>query len=110
MGSLAADPDAQDIFQLFDGKQAGGQNLSRFRLPEFDALFERMTALPDGPQRQALFDQARRLAVAYMPCKAHVHRFVSDLLHPWVLGYRRPLFWQDFWQYIDIDLERLPGP
>lgn len=108
VGSLAADPDAQGIFQRFDGKQAGGQNLSRFRLAEFDALFERMTALPDGPQRQALFDQARRLAVAYMPYKAHVHRFVSDLLHPWVIGYRRPLFWQDFWQYVDIDLERLP--
>jgi hypothetical protein len=30
---------------------------------------------------------------------------VTDLVQPWVFGYRRPLFWQDFWQYVDV----LPG-
>ena len=108
VGSLASDPDAQGIFQRFHGKQAGGQNLSRFRHAPFDEVYERMTVRPDGPERQALFEQARRLAVAYMPYKAHVHRFVTDLMHPWVIGYRRPLFWQEFWQYLDIDLQRLP--
>jgi len=32
-----------------------------------------------------------------------VHRMVNDMAHPWVVGYRRPLFWQDYWQYMDID-------
>jgi hypothetical protein len=43
--------------------------------------------------------------VAYMPYKVHVHRMVNDLIQPWVFGYRRPLFWQDWWQYVDV----LPG-
>jgi hypothetical protein len=32
-----------------------------------------------------------------------VHRISTDLLHPWVVGYRRPLFWQDWWQMVDIE-------
>jgi hypothetical protein len=62
-----------------------------------------MLGLPDGPQRDALFHEAKLLAVSYMPYKTHVHRLVSDMVHPWVLGYRRPVFWIDQWQYIDVD-------
>jgi ligand-binding sensor domain-containing protein len=43
-----------------------------------------------------------------MPMKTHVHRLVSDISQPWLIGYRRPLFRYDFWQYLDIDTERLP--
>ena len=108
VGSLASDPDSQGIFQRYHGKQAGGQNLSRFRLPAFDAIYEQASVLPNGPPREALLDRMRRLAVAYMPYKVHVHRYVSDLVHPWVIGYRRPIFWQEFWQYLDIDTARMP--
>jgi hypothetical protein len=38
-----------------------------------------------------------------MPYKVHVHLVVTDLMQPWLLGYKRPLFWLDFWQYLDID-------
>jgi hypothetical protein len=24
-------------------------------------------------------------------------------LHGWVVGYRRPLFWQEWWHLVDID-------
>ena len=93
----------QDALARWYGPQTGQQNLSRFRLPEFDALYERMLGLPDGPEREALFTQAQRLAVAYMPCKVHVHRIANDLLHPWVSGYRRPQFRHDWWQFVDLD-------
>jgi hypothetical protein len=23
--------------------------------------------------------------------------------YPWLIGYRRVIFWQDWWQYVDID-------
>jgi hypothetical protein len=42
------------------------------------------------------------LATALMPCKTHLHRYVTDLLHPWVLGYRRPVFWQRWWDHVDV--------
>jgi ABC-type transport system substrate-binding protein len=103
VGSSSAAPDGQGGLQRYHGKQVGGQNMARFRLPEFDAIYERMEVLPDGPERQALFGQAKKLVVAYMPYKSHVHRIVTDLAQPWVVGYRRPLFWQDWWHMVDIE-------
>jgi hypothetical protein len=67
-----------------------------------------MKVLPDGPERNALFTQAKMLIDAYAPYKYHVHRIVTDLSQPWLVGYRRPLFWQEFWQYVDIDTAKLP--
>jgi hypothetical protein len=46
--------------------------------------------------------------VAYAPYKVHVHRLLTDIEQPWMTGYRRPVFWLDFWQYIDIDPARQP--
>jgi ABC-type transport system substrate-binding protein len=103
VGGLAASSDGQGALQRFHGKQVGGQNLARFKLPAFDEVYEKMEVLPDGPERLALFTQAKKLAVAYMPYKAHVHSFANDLAHPWVVGYRRPLFWQDWWQHVDVE-------
>jgi hypothetical protein len=62
-----------------------------------------MTVIPDGPEREALFDQANRLAVAYMPYRFRIHRLLTDMSYPWLIGYRRPVFWQEWWQYVDID-------
>ena len=25
--------------------------------------------------------------------------------YPWVVGYRRPVFWQEWWHMVDIDLD-----
>ena len=62
-----------------------------------------MLTLPDGPERAALFLEASKLVVAYMPNKFHVHRIYTDLTQPWITGYRWPLFRREVWQYVDID-------
>ncbi len=103
LGGIAASPDGQDSLAQYHGPQAGGQNLARFQLAEMDAIFEKLGALEDGPEREALFRQAKLLAVAYMPYRHHVHRITSDLVHPWLLGFRRPVFWMDTWHMVDID-------
>lgn len=103
VGSSAAAADGQGSLSRLYGPMAGGQNMARFQLPEFDALYDRISVLPDGPQREALFAQAKRIAVAYMPYKTHVHRYVVDMLHPWLEGYVRPLFWQEWWHMVDVD-------
>ena len=86
------------------GPQAGQQNFARFKLPQFDALYERMSALPDGPEREALFIEGKRIAAAYMPYKYLVHRIANDLAHPWVIGYRRTVFWNEWWHMVDVDM------
>jgi ABC-type transport system substrate-binding protein len=103
VGGTAASPDGQDGLAQLHGPQAGGQNLAHFKLAEMDDLFERMSSLPEGPEREALFHRAKLLAAAYMPYRHHVHRYVNDVVHPWLLGYRRPVFWQDWWHRVDID-------
>ena len=110
LGQSASNPDVQDAFQLLYGPASGGENLARFKLPAFDAVYERLQNLPDGPERLALIGEANRLATAYMPQKYNVHRIINDLTQPWLLGYRRPAFGNQFWQYIDIDASRQPRP
>ncbi len=67
-----------------------------------------MQVLPDGPERLALLREAMKIAVAYAPQKVNVHRVVTDLTQPWLTGYRRPLFGNQFWQYVDVDPAHQP--
>jgi ABC-type transport system substrate-binding protein len=103
VGYSAANPDVQDGLGLLYGPAAGGQNLPRFKLARFDAIYERMAGLPDGPERLALLHEAIKIVTAYAPHKYNVHRILTDLTHPWLTGYRRPLFGNQFWQYVDVD-------
>jgi ABC-type transport system substrate-binding protein len=108
LGGLAADPDGQSSFQKYHSQQIGGQNQARFKNARMDEIYDQLSVMPDSPERKALFHEMKRLAVVYAPYKTHVHRFVNDMAYPWVLGYRRPLFWQDYWQYLDIDHSKQP--
>ncbi len=103
VGGSAAAPDGQPALARYHSRQIGGQNMGRFALPAFDDLYERMELLPDGPERDALFLEAKRLAVAYAPYKTLIHRIVTDLARPQLIGYRRAPFWQDWWHMVDID-------
>ncbi|CAG0946492.1 Periplasmic dipeptide transport protein [Gammaproteobacteria bacterium] len=103
VGSLAASPDGQGALERLYGPSTGKGNLARFRLPAFDKVYEDMKMVPDGPERQLLFDLATKLLVAYAPYRIHVHRILTDLAYPEVVGYRRPPFWSDWWQYVEVD-------
>ncbi|MFZ5547799.1 MAG: ABC transporter substrate-binding protein [Pseudomonadota bacterium] len=101
----ATEPDPSDLLGLNFGPNKGQSNHARFDLPAFNDLFTRQAQLPDGPERNALIHEAKRLGVAYMPQKITGHRILNDLLHPWVVGYRRHPFLRGWWQYVDIDPE-----
>ena len=103
LGDTAESPDAQASLEYMYGPSIGSNNLARFKLPAFDALFRRMQLLPDGPERAALFIQASNLVAAYMPYKIHTHRVITDLNHPWITGYRRTPFRNECWQYVEVD-------
>jgi len=110
VASSADSPDGQGALAWLYGPMAGGSNLSRFKLPAFDALYERMQSLPDGPERAELMRRAKRIATAYAPYKSHLHRLVTDMAQPWVLGYRRPVFWYRWWHYVDVDVAAAQPP
>ena len=103
VGWSAAQPDGDTFLGLGYGPNKGGSNHARFNLPAFNTLYEQQRQLPDGPERQALMEEASKLMVAYMPYKVHVHRIFTDLAQPWVLGYHRNIFVRDFYKYVDVD-------
>ena len=106
LGLSAADPDGQTALQYVYGPQAGEQNLARFKLPAMDRLYEQTASMVDGPEREKRFFEAKRLCTAYMPYRYIVHRLGTEVLHPWVLGYRRPVFWNNWYHMVDVDPER----
>jgi ABC-type transport system substrate-binding protein len=109
LGGSASVVDGIGSLMRFDSTQWGGQNYARFKNDEFDTIYQRLSLLPDGPERDALFRQAKLIAAAYMPYKMNVHRISTDMWHPWVIGFKRPLFWQDWWHMVDIDLSKKPA-
>ncbi len=103
LGGLSASPDSAGAFMRLDSRQIGGQNMARVRLPALDAAYQKLQELPDGPERLAVFREAERIALAYMPYKFTLNRVSIDMAQPQVVGYRHPVFWNDWWHYVDID-------
>ena len=108
LGWSAGDPDGQTFLQLANGPAKGGANHSRFDLPEFNRLFQVQQALPDGPERLKVMQDAAKLMVAYMPYKINIHRINTDLTQPWLEGYRRHPLSRGTWKFVDIDTSKLP--
>ena len=106
LGGSAASPDGLDTLQSYYSPQIGsGQNFARFNLPEMDRIYEQVAAMPDGPERDALFQRAKVIGAAYMPYKGLLSRISNVLYHQHLVGYRRPLFWNEWWHWVDIQKE-----
>ena len=108
VGWTAGTPDAEDFMVLAYGPNKGQSNKARFDLPAYYAVYEKQRVLPDGPERFAAITEAKKLLVAYMPYKIHVHRIYTDLAQPWVVGYHRNTFTGQgrSWRLIDVDPAR----
>jgi ABC-type transport system substrate-binding protein len=105
VGWSAGTPDGDTFLSLGYGPNKGQSNKARFDLPQYNRLYALQKSLPNGPERQAAMDEAKRLFIAYMPYKIHVHRIFTDLAQPWVTGYHRNVFMGmgRAWRYFDID-------
>ncbi|HXF80013.1 MAG TPA: ABC transporter substrate-binding protein [Usitatibacter sp.] len=108
LGGSASSPDADTWLSSLYGKNLEN-NLARFRLPEYDRLYEAARAMPDSPERTKLYEQMAKIVVAYVPWRINVHRIRTSMWYPWLIGFRRsPMLTYNFWKYVDIDpqLER----
>jgi ABC-type transport system substrate-binding protein len=107
VGWSVTQPDSESFLRLGYGPNKGAANLAVFDLPAYNAVYERQRELPNGPERAALIEEAKKLMIAYMPYKVHVHRIWTDMAHPWVQGYHRNIFVREFWKYVDVDPQEL---
>jgi ABC-type transport system substrate-binding protein len=104
MAQTAVGPDPSGAMVMAYGPASGEDNLSRFKLAAYDALYLQQDRLPDGPERLALLRQMNAIITAYAPMKFFAHRYTIDLTYPWVKYYRRwPFMRSEFLRYVDID-------
>jgi ABC-type transport system substrate-binding protein len=111
LGLAASAPDADTWLTSLYGPNSGIKgNQARFKLDAYDRLYERARLMPDTPERTRVYQEMAKLVVAYAPWKINVHRILTDMWYPWVIGYRRPLVLaRSFWKYIDLDLASAPA-
>jgi peptide/nickel transport system substrate-binding protein len=111
LGWLSSNPDAETFYEILYGPNKGQSNLSRFDLPQFNALFDKAKVLRSGSEeRDRLYRKMDELVFAYAPLRPIAHRIVTGVAQPWVVGYRRNSIMRQFWQFLDIDEQALPGP
>jgi len=103
LGNINTTPDGFVFFGLLYGRYAGFSNLSRFQLPEFDRLYEKARALPDGAERLQTERRMSELFNAYAPWVLTAFRYEIVLLQPWLRGYKYNPTWQFPFAYLDID-------
>jgi ABC-type transport system substrate-binding protein len=102
LGNISNTTEGFGFLDLLYGPHSGVTNLARFKLPEYDELFDRARQLPDSPERTRLFQRMSQLMTAYAPWKLDAYRYETVLVYPWVLGYKHNVFDQYPWQYLDL--------
>lgn len=109
LGWTAGGSDPDSFLALGNSRDIGATNIARFKLAGYDRLYDQQRRMPDGPERNAVIHEMKRLFLTYMPYKIHGHRFVNDVMHPWLIGYRRHPFARDFFKHIDVDMAARPA-
>lgn len=93
LGWNADYPDPENFLFLFHGPQGRaktqGENASNYSNPEFDALFDRMKHMTNGPERQAIIDRMVELLRHDAPWVWSYFPKDYTLHHGWVFN-RKP--------------------
>jgi len=106
LGNINTTPEGFGFLGLLYGGHAGFSNLARFKLPEYDRLYEQARGMAPGPARDQVMQKMGDLVNAYAPWNVTVFRYESVLVHPWVVGYKYNAFNQHPWPYFDVDADR----
>ena len=103
-------PDPENLLFLLHGPQGkvkfNGQNAANYENPEYDALFERMKAMSDGPARQQIIDRMVAMLQHDAPWVFAFHPMSYSLQHGWVLNRKTGAMVRNTMKYQRIDLER----
>ena len=99
---IASTPDADTFYSTLYSKNIGTMNDARFRLPEYDRLYEAARRLPDGPERNALYRRMTGLVVAYAPWLLRNYPYDNVLAQSWVRGYSQHPFLRSQWRFYDV--------
>lgn len=106
-GWLADYPDAENFLFLLYGPNAkvgsDGENASNYRNPEFDALFERMKYLEDGPEKAQLIWQMVAIVQRDAPWMFGYFPASGGAYQQWVGNARPSQMIRNTLQYLRLD-------
>jgi len=104
LGNINTTSEGFGFLGLLYGPHAGFSNLARFRLPEYDRLYEQARAMVPGPARDEVMQKMGELVNVHAPWIVTVFRVENVLAHPWLVGYKFNGFNQHPWPYFDVDV------
>lgn len=96
-------PDGDNFMQLLYGPNTGDANSAGFDNPDYNRMYEESQLLPDGPERQALYDKMNEIVVGFQPWIFGDIRVGSTIIHPNVKGLMVHPILNSAWRYIDLD-------
>ncbi|MCV2219867.1 ABC transporter substrate-binding protein [Thauera sp. Sel9] len=103
-------PDPENLLFLLHGPQGkvrfSGQNAANYENPEYDALFERMKAMPDGPARQQVIDRMVAMLQHDAPWVFAFHPKTYSLQHGWVNNRKTGAMVRNNIKYLRLEVER----
>ncbi len=99
-------PDPENFLQLFYGPNAKSTyNSSSYRNAEYDALYEQMARMNDGPERSALIRRMYDILNADLPKTFFFHRQSHYFTQAWAAPVKpSPLDYREM-KYWDVDIE-----
>jgi ABC-type transport system substrate-binding protein len=105
LGNTSTTPEGYQFLGLLYGGFSGLSNLSRFKQPDFDRVYDLSRSLPDSPERTKYFREMSQIVSAYAPWMLNAYRIENIAVYPWVIAYKYNPFQNHPWLYYDIDLK-----
>jgi len=106
VGWITNDSDGNAFMQLLYGPNSGKSNLGRFKNAEYDALYAQSKHIPYGPERDKLYRKMAEVGAGYTPWDLGVFRIENTLVRPWVQGYKKNIYFEHAWKFLDIDVAK----
>jgi len=108
LGWNADYPDAENFLFLLTtsaGKtRFDGENTSNYSNPRYDALFNQMKVLEDGPQKQQLIDDMVQILREDAPWTMGFYPYSSSAAQGWVRNFKSAILVRDNVRYLRIDV------
>lgn len=100
-------PDPENFFFLFYSKNIPpvGKNESRYRNPEFDALFEKMAVMEDSPERLELIRKLNDIVAEDVPVIVTFNKHFYTVVQPWAQRTHQNHMLEGGLKYTAIDAE-----
>ena len=95
-------PDGENFMQLLYGPNAGDANSAFFKNAEYDKLYEAALKLPDGSERNKLYDQMNKIVVAQQPWIFGDTRVRNWVSQSYIKGFKPHPILSAPYRYVDV--------